>query len=204
MRRILPTTLATGTLLLLLSLPTPTQAGQPLPSWSEYHGAAAQRTGWLAWSRADLRAAEEAAQLAVRLKPGDSPSLLLLTGVLVEQEKWELAHSAARRLAKIGQPTPEALLLMGRVALEMGRWEQSKTYYEEAAQRSPNDARGEVGLALLAARHEQDWSLMQRHLLLARRAEPKFHAANLPLLSGWRVLSDDEQFLAALGAVLQP
>jgi len=203
-RRILPTTLTASALLLLLSSATPTQAGQFLPSWAEYHGATAQRTGWLAWSRADLRAAEEAAQLAVRLKPGDGPSLVLLTGVLVEQEKWEPAYIAASQLAKIGQPSPEALLLMGRVALELGRWDQSKAYYTEAAQRSPNDARGEVGLALLAARQGKDWASMQKHLLLAKRAEPKFHAANLPLLPGWRVLSDDERFLDALEAVLQP
>jgi len=203
-RRVLPATVTVTTLLLLTGLPTASQAGQLLPSWSEYHGATAQRTGWLAWSRADLRAAEEAALLAVQLRPADGPSLLLLTGVLVEQEKWELAHGAASQLKAIGQPSPEGLLLMGRIALELGHWNESKTHYEEAAQRSPKDARGEVGLALLAARHKEDWTSMQRHLHRAREAEPTFHAAKLPLLPGWQVLSDNERFLEALQAVLQP
>jgi len=163
----------------------------------------ARSTGWLAWSRADLDAAEQAAITAVRLQPRDGPSLLLLTGVLVERERWQRANETAARLGDLKERSPEALLLIGRISLELGRWSQAKEHYEEAARRSPDDARGHLGLALLAARQSRDWPLMQRHLRQARGIEPKFHAASLPLLRGWTVLSDDNDFLDALEEVLK-
>ena len=191
-------------LLATLWLPTAALADHQLPTWSEYHGAVARSTGWLAWSRADLEAAEKAALAAVRLQPNDGPSLLLLTGVLVERERWMRANEAAALLGDLKERSPEALLLMGRISLELGHWNQAKEHYQEAARRSPDDARGHLGLALLAARQSKDWPSMQRHLRQARDIEPKFHAATLPLLRGWTSLSDDKDFLDALEAVLNP
>ena len=195
---------AGGLAAVLWAAATAAHAGQPLPSWSEYHGSLARRTAWLAWSRADLRAAEAAASRAARLEPNSGTSLLLLTGVLVEQEDWARAERAARRLQQTDALSPEALLLLGRVSLELGRWEDARGYYQDALQRSPRDARGELGLAMLAARHQQDWTLMQTHLGKALLAEPTFRAASLPLLPGWRVLAHNEDFLSALETLLQP
>ncbi len=195
----------TGLFIALLVLPIDiAHAGQPLPSWSEYHGASARRTGWLAWSRADLHAAKEAATRAVRLQPTSLSSLLLLTGVLVEKEEWLDADKAAHELEKMDKLNLEAFLLIGRIRLERGRSESARLHYQQAASLSPQDARGQLGLALLAARHDQDWTRMKTHLREAQEAEPDLHPASLPLLPGWKDLVDNEEFIAALEDFLKP
>jgi len=179
------------------------RAERPLPSWSEYHGATSLILGWQAWSRGDLRAAEAQARRATQLQPTDASARLLLCALLVEQERWQEAAASSALLNKGKERSGDVDLLLGRIAVELGEWSQAGKYFRRAVSRFPDDARGELGLALLAARGPRDWPQMRARLEAARALQPLFSAAVLPLSPGWKALADDPEFLGELGQLLK-
>jgi len=182
---------------------TELRAEQPLPTWAEYHSATILRHGWLAWSRGELRSAETAALRAERLDPTGSEALLLLTTLQVEQGRWQDAAGSGSRLAASGEQSADIYLLLGRIAVEQARWGEARNHYQQILQRYPDDARGELGLALVAARGPRDWTEMRARLAAATRLQPSFSVAILPLAPGWKALANDEEFLDHLGAILK-
>jgi Flp pilus assembly protein TadD len=185
-----------------LSIPN-SHAERPLPSWSEYHGAASLSLGWQAWSRGDLRAAEAQAQRATQLQPREASARLLLCALLVAQERWQEAAASSTLLDGSKDRSADVDLLLGRIAVELGRWDEAERHFRRAVSRFPDDARGELGLALLAARGPRDWPQMKARLAAARALQPQFSAAVLPLSPGWTALADDPEFLAELGELLK-
>jgi len=190
-------------LLTLLGNSTELRAQRPLPAWAEYHSSTILQHGWLAWARGDLRAAEAAARRAELLEPNGNSAILLLTTLQVEQERWKEATLNGSRLAASGEQSADISLLLGRIAVEQGHWGAARNHYQRVLRRHPKDARGELGLALVAARGPRDWKEMRARLATATRLQPGFSAAILPLTPGWKVLADDEEFLRHLGSVLE-
>lgn len=190
--------------LVVASLSSPeSRAERPLPSWSEYQSAKSLNLGWQAWSRGDLRAAEAKARRATKLQPGNGSARLLLAALLVEQERWQEAAASSALLDASNERSADVDLLLGRIAIELGEWDRAERCFRRALSRFPDDARGELGLALLAARGPRDWTQMRARLVAARQLQPQFSAAVLPLTPGWKALADDQEFLEQLEDLLK-
>ncbi len=178
------------------------QADRPLPSWLEYRSSVSLRQGVLHWSQGNLDAAEAAWSEAVRFSPNNGAALLLLTAVHVKRGRWQQAAASSVKLDASNEQSIDVDLLAARIAVELGHFDEARVRYQRALERFPSDLRGELGLALVAARGPRDWPEMAARLAAARALRPEFNAAMLPQNPGWNVLADDEEFLQQLRVIL--
>jgi cellulose synthase operon protein C len=193
--------LLVGALALLLA-PTPGRADRSLPSWSGYQAARAVHLGGTALLRGDLEAADTLSLRAIDLDPGDPVAWRLRCAVLADSGRWTDAEAPADRLLALAPEDVDAALVHGRVSLELGRRDAAAASYERAAGLDEQDARGVMGLALVAARLDRDPEQTGLRLQEARSRQPGLDLSALPLDEAWASLADDEPFLAVLTAVL--
>ncbi len=177
-------------------------AAVPLPSWTEHQGDQALRRAWLAWSRGEVERAEAEARAAVGHRPEAPEAWEMLCGLLTDQRRWSEADAPCERSRALLPEEPRALLLHGRVSLELGRRDAAADSFARAAAAQPDHPSGPLGQALVAARLDRDWHTMAEHLGELRRRQPGYVLALLPKRPGWEPLADDAEFLAALQAVL--
>jgi Flp pilus assembly protein TadD len=181
----------------------PASAERPLPSWSRYQAERAVQLGWRALEIGDLARAETLAVRATALEPEHVEAWRLHTMTLARAGRWEEASSAALELTGLADDDVDAALLAGRISLEIGVRASAAAWFERAGRLRVGDARAELGLAMIAARMDQDWEAFTRHLRAALQEDPSIDLSTLPLQDGWAAVAEDEAFLAGLTEVLQ-
>ena len=194
-----------GALLLLAALLSPgsAMADRTLPSWSDYHASRTIQQGWRAAGGGDLASADRLSARAVALTPDSADAWRLRLAVLVTAERWADARDAATRLTALVPEDLDAAVAAGRVSLELGARPAAVASFRRAAELNPTDPRPDLGLALVAARLDGDWTSMTTHLQAARLRDDGLDLASLPLQPGWTPVADDAGFLDALGLLLQ-
>jgi hypothetical protein len=181
----------------------PASADQPLPTWGRYHADRTIQVGWIALALGDGDRAEELSLAAVALDRAHIEAWRLRTATLVAAKNWTDASAAALELTGLAPDDLDAALMGGRISLELGVRASAVAEFQRAGRMDVGDPRPELGLAMTAARLDQDWEAFATHLRTARQRFPGVDLASLPLQDGWASVADDEAFLAALTEVLQ-
>lgn len=111
-----------------------------------------------------LDLADKSAREALRLKPGNRDTLLLLTGVLVKKGDIAGADQAMAELLK-SEDGPELRMGYARLLLEAEHQDEARAQFERVLAQKPDSAEARYALALLALERQQ-----------IEAAEPHFHA----------------------------
>ncbi|HCP47545.1 MAG TPA: hypothetical protein DIU15_16005 [Deltaproteobacteria bacterium] len=183
--------------------PATANADRALPPWARYQGQAAVTLGQRALSQGDFQAALTASQRACVLAPSDPAAWLLQARSAGALDDWPAAEDAVERALELVPDALEPTLLRGRILVELGNREGAVTAFTKAADLKNSSAASYLGLALVAARLDEDWSACAQYLQAAIRADPNVPLATLPLQGPWRLMSDNPQFIEALEWVLR-
>jgi len=186
----------------LLGVPLSAFAERPLPDWKEWEADRSVRSGEFALFSNQVEAALRAGLRAVELDEAEPKGWSLLMRSQARAGDWEGAEKSGLAWSKLDPKNPLPQLFVARSQLELARLGEAETLYQAVAETAPHDPRGPLGLALCASL-QKDWSRAQKQLLEARRRDPNLELATLPLQGAWKRLSDSEEFIAVLEAVLQ-
>ena len=121
--------------------------------WPQRAGAwHAQALLALRFSQVEL--AEASAREALRLKPGNRDTLLLLTGVLVKKGDIAGADAAMTELLK-AEDGPDLRMGYARLLLEAERQDEARKQFELVLAQKPDSAEARYALGLLALEQQQ-------------------------------------------------
>ncbi len=180
----------------------PARADIALPTWQQFQVERAVRLGGEALLRGMAGHAEELSADAVRLDPEAPDAWRLRCAVLADAARWPDAAEAARRLTALVPDDVDAALVTGRIRVELADPAGAREAYARASELAPEDPRGPIGQALVAARLERDFAVMEASLRDALAREARLDLSALPLEQAWRPVADEAGFLAALQSVL--
>ena len=178
------------------------QADRAPPTWETWHAQRAVRLGTSALIRGLPEPADAFSSDAVRLAPDDVGAWHLRCAVLADQGRWTEAAEASTRLVELAPRDVDAALTDGRIRLELADRAAAEASYLRASELDPEDPRGPIGRALVAARLGRDFVAMEAALQEARTRQERLDLSALPLDEAWQPVADDPGFLAGLQAVL--
>jgi len=186
-----------------ISLPLPALASRALPSWSAYHGDRETALSWRAIAEQRTADAVEHAERATALAPSSSGAWHALARAQIAAGSWEGAADAVAALRRLAPDDVQALELMGRVAVELGRRDDAVDAFTALDGLQHDLAGPRVGLALVAARLDGDVPAAIAHLRMARERDAGLDLSGLLLRPHWKPLADDPVLIEALTELLQ-
>lgn len=182
--------------------PAAAWAACPSPSWAEYHGERATRFAWRALTEGRLDDAREQAIQATSLRPEEVSPWEVAARAAIGLDDWTGAERAVQALRRLAPDDIEGLELLGRVSVELGRVDAAQSAFRAMAGLQPNAIAPQLGLALVAARLDEDSAAAIELLAAACSMDPTLDLSGLLLRPDWAPLRANADFVDALNALL--
>ena len=172
------------------------------PSWVEYQSGREAGLALRALLDARLEEAERHAGASLALDPDHTIALAVRTRARLGRKDWPGAHASARELVRVAPDDAEALELLGRAALEAGDATEAREAFGGLHRLQPTRPAALLGLALVAARLDDDQLGAIEALRQAVALDPGLDLTGLLLRPEWNALATNSSFVNALNGLL--
>ena len=151
------------------------QSGHTTAELAEMHGEVHVRIAQALWSKGDLEQARQHYVLGLRQDPGNTHTLLDLSDLLVEMNRWEEAGEKIRRAIELTPEDPASHFCLGRWMLRCGREDRAIASLKRSLELDPTwpGAHLLMGEAHLRRKELPDACQHLRAELLLRPDEPQ-------------------------------